>query len=83
AHAYDIAVQYWTVNHTENAQYLTENGADALMGDDPILLHEALDAIENEACIIKSENAIAAVAAERNELRDVFDIVNEFLSIFS
>lgn len=82
AHAYDIAVQYWTVNHTENAQYLTENGADALMGDDPILLHEALDAIENEARVIKSDDAIAAVAQERNELREAFDIIDKILSIF-
>lgn len=82
AHANNIAVQYWTVNHIENAQYLTENGADALMGDDPVLLLEALDAIENEARIIKSDDAIAAVAAERNELREAFDIIDKILSIF-
>ncbi len=35
AHSYDIAVQYWTINDPEDVARLVENGADAIMTDDP------------------------------------------------
>lgn len=35
AHAHGIAVQYWTINDEEQALMLRENGADAIMTDNP------------------------------------------------
>lgn len=35
AHACNIAVQYWTINDEETVRLLTENGADAIMTDNP------------------------------------------------
>lgn len=42
AHKYNIAVQYWTCNDAENAIYLTENGADAIMTDKPDMIYETI-----------------------------------------
>ena len=41
AHKYDIAVQYWTINSVDDAVELIENGADAIMTDDPSIMTEA------------------------------------------
>ena len=35
AHAHDLAVQYWTINDTEDIAYLKSIGADAVMSDYP------------------------------------------------
>lgn len=43
AHKHDIAVQYWTINDAEAADYLIENGADTIMSDYPDMV---LDLIE-------------------------------------
>ncbi len=43
AHKYNIAVQYWTVNEAEEAELLTENGADCIMSDYPQMVYEAVD----------------------------------------
>lgn len=40
AHKYDIAVQYWTINDAEAAEYLIENGADTIMSDYPDMILE-------------------------------------------
>ncbi len=40
AHKYDIAVQYWTINDAEAAEYLIENGADTIMSDYPDMVLE-------------------------------------------
>lgn len=82
AHAYDIAVQYWTVNNAEDARYLTENGADALMGDDTLFLYETLAAIESEAVIVKSEDAAAIIESERNRLDEARQAIEKLLGIF-
>ncbi len=44
AHKYNIAVQYWTVNESEEAETLTKNGADCIMSDYPQMVYEAVDA---------------------------------------
>ena len=44
AHKYNIAVQYWTVNDSEEAELLTKNGADCIMSDYPQMVYEAVDA---------------------------------------
>lgn len=44
AHKYNIAVQYWTVNDIEDAEYLIKNGADCIMSDYPDMV---LKAVEN------------------------------------
>lgn len=41
AHKYDLAVQYWTINTVEEALALIENGADAIMSDDPSIITDA------------------------------------------
>ena len=43
AHKYNIAVQYWTVNESEEAKTLTQNGADCIMSDYPQMVFEAVD----------------------------------------
>ncbi len=43
AHKYNIAVQYWTVNESEEAKILTQNGADCIMSDYPQMVFEAVD----------------------------------------
>lgn len=43
AHKYNIAVQYWTVNDSEEAELLTKNGADCIMSDYPQMVFEAVD----------------------------------------
>lgn len=40
AHQYDIAVQYWTINNAEEAEYLIKNGADTIMSDYPDMVLE-------------------------------------------
>lgn len=40
AHKYDIAVQYWTINDADDAEYLIENGADTIMSDYPDMVLE-------------------------------------------
>ena len=42
AHKYNIAVQYWTVNDCEDAEYLINNGADCIMSDYPDMVLEAV-----------------------------------------
>ncbi|MBQ4626807.1 MAG: hypothetical protein IJB45_06115 [Clostridia bacterium] len=42
AHKYNIAVQYWTVNDYEDAEYLINNGADCIMSDYPDMVLEAV-----------------------------------------
>ena len=42
AHKYDIAVQFWTVNDSDDVKYLTENGADCIMTDYPQMAFEAI-----------------------------------------
>lgn len=46
AHKYDIAVQYWTINDAEDAQYLIENGADTIMSDYPDMVFELVEAFK-------------------------------------
>ncbi len=43
AHRRNIAVQYWTINDAETMRLLIENGCDAIMTDDPILLKQVLE----------------------------------------
>ncbi len=43
AHKYDIAVQYWTINDAESAEYLIENGADAIMSDYPDMVLQLIE----------------------------------------
>lgn len=40
AHAHDLAVQYWTVNSAEDAEYLMSIGADCITTDDPDMVYE-------------------------------------------
>ncbi len=42
AHRRNIAVQYWTINDEETMRLLIENGCDAIMTDDPVLLQQVL-----------------------------------------
>lgn len=42
AHKYDIAVQYWTINDADDAEYLIENGADTIMSDYPDMILESV-----------------------------------------
>lgn len=42
AHAFGIAVQYWTINNAADMQYLAEAGADTIMTDDPALLYKTI-----------------------------------------
>ncbi len=35
AHAHDIAVQYWTINDADDVKRLVDNGADAIITDNP------------------------------------------------
>ncbi len=42
AHKYGISVQYWTVNKAEDAQMLSQSGADLLMTDYPDRIRNAL-----------------------------------------
>ena len=42
AHKYGISVQYWTVNKAEDAQALSQSGADLLMTDYPDRIRDAL-----------------------------------------
>lgn len=44
AHKYNIAVQYWTINNYEDAEYLIENGADCIMSDYPDMILKAVTA---------------------------------------
>ena len=44
AHKYDIAVQYWTINNADEAQYLIENGADTIMSDYPDMVFDLVEA---------------------------------------
>ena len=43
AHRKNIAVQYWTINDEDDMRFLIEHGADAIMTDDPQLLHRVLE----------------------------------------
>lgn len=43
AHKYNIAVQYWTINDYEDAEYLINNGADCIMSDYPDMVYEAVE----------------------------------------
>lgn len=42
AHAFGIAVQYWTINDAADMQYLADAGADTIMTDDPVLLYNTI-----------------------------------------
>ncbi|MBQ4444212.1 MAG: hypothetical protein II896_06135 [Clostridia bacterium] len=42
AHAFGIAVQYWTINDAADMQYLADAGADTIMTDDPALLYKTI-----------------------------------------
>lgn len=42
AHAFGIAVQYWTINNEADMKYLAAAGADTIMTDDPALLYRAI-----------------------------------------
>ncbi len=42
AHANSIAVQYWTINKTQDGVRLVSNGADTIMSDDPQLIKDAV-----------------------------------------
>lgn len=42
AHAFGIAVQYWTINDAADMQYLADAGADTIMTDDPALLYNTI-----------------------------------------
>jgi len=42
AHAFGIAVQYWTINNAADMQYLSDAGADTIMTDDPALLYQTI-----------------------------------------
>lgn len=44
AHKYNIAVQYWTINNSDEAQYLIENGADTIMSDYPDMVFDLVEA---------------------------------------
>ena len=43
AHKYDIAVQYWTINSEEEAEYLIKNGADTIMSDYPDMVWDLVE----------------------------------------
>ncbi len=43
AHRRGIAVQYWTINDADDMRFLIEQGADAIMTDDPKLLKKVLE----------------------------------------
>ena len=42
AHAFGIAVQYWTINDEADMKYLADAGADTIMTDDPALLYSTI-----------------------------------------
>lgn len=42
AHHYDIAVQYWTINDPDDVRELIENGADAIITDNPEVAYGVL-----------------------------------------
>ena len=42
AHSHGIAVQYWTINDPEDMAKLQQNGADAIMTDNPELAYSVL-----------------------------------------
>ncbi len=44
AHKYDIAVQYWTINDADAAEYLINNGADTIMSDYPDMVWDIVEA---------------------------------------
>lgn len=44
AHRHNIAVQYWTINDTEDMKHLREIGADCIMSDIPDVAYEILNA---------------------------------------
>lgn len=43
AHRHNIAVQYWTINNTEDMELLREIGADCIMSDIPDVAYEILN----------------------------------------
>jgi glycerophosphoryl diester phosphodiesterase len=40
AHEHDLAVQYWTINNAEDAEYLMSIGADCVMSDYPDMAYD-------------------------------------------
>ncbi len=44
AHAYDVAVQYWTINDADDVALLTSIGADGIMTDDYHMAYEMINA---------------------------------------
>lgn len=42
AHKYGLAVQYWTINKEKDMKKLIENGADAIISDDPQLAYNVI-----------------------------------------
>ncbi len=42
AHSHDIAVQYWTINDEKRIAELVENGADAIITDNPEIAYEVV-----------------------------------------
>lgn len=42
AHYFDIAVQYWTINEADDVERLVENGADAIITDNPEVAYSVI-----------------------------------------
>ena len=42
AHKYNIAVQFWTINESDDVEYLQSIGADCIMSDDPDMCYDVL-----------------------------------------
>lgn len=51
AHSFGIAVQYWTINDPDDANYLISNGADAIMTDNPQMLNEVIEKCKESGLI--------------------------------
>ncbi len=62
AHKYGLSVQYWTVDRTDDAKYLTAAGADLLMTNHPERLRKALhtEHTYDEGKLVKAASCIAA-----------------------
>ena len=47
AHSHGIAVQHWTINDAEDMARLVENGADAIITDNPKVAYDVINKIED------------------------------------
>ena len=43
---HNIAVYYWTINNEEDIIHLTENGADCIMTDYPLMAYETVNSLK-------------------------------------